>query len=94
MCVPPDDASGPQKSLEERANELGETAVKDLIETACKEDLKEFPDSWCELAGDVAQNLVNSAYEWSQQPTEAPPSDSPTGGQGGSDNTGGMGGGG
>jgi hypothetical protein len=94
MCVPPDDASGPQTSLEERADELGKTAIKDLIETACKEDLKEFPDSWCELAGDMAQKWVDDAYARSQQPGEPSPPSGPTGGEGGSDNTGGAGGGG
>ena len=93
MCVAPDDASAPEKTMEQKAEDIEKNGIHDLIEKGCQDDLK-LPDSFCDIMGDWAQQAVDNAYQWSQQPSQPPPSDSPTGGQGGSDNTGGAGGGG
>jgi hypothetical protein len=64
QCVAPQpeapDTSGPSEDRGKQFEELVKNAPHDVVEAACGE-IPFVPDSWCDFAGDIAQDIVEAS---------------------------------
>jgi hypothetical protein len=59
QCTEAPDTSGPNQSRADQFQELVEKAPHDVVESVCQE-IPFVPDSWCDFAGDVAQDIAEA----------------------------------